>query len=272
MSRPPALTNPVTDYTAWYRDLGKRLRDLDDGNALENSDRYPHLNSRLQRRNSLLRITSYEEFQVCCCDFVTEDDWIVDFAFIMIDCPEKFRIRYLDMVRAWSPAKHSKVLAIITDIQIQCDNLLDLFSTVATDGYVQMKSIGNCHHCGKRLQVGQDIKWITTRKKSYHIECRDKSQDGALVWMRLQSPCWPGPLIKQCSYCSCEFKIGDDAKLLSCSKHAIHRGCFEQWNKRRPPNVLWAPFMCKCLPVEGYKLCQVLCWASDRNVVYEGFG
>lgn len=248
-----ALHEPQTSLTAWYQELEDHIRTLGRKGPPANIENYPSLLRRVQNRRKLHGQVGFDAVKQWFERFL-EERWFIDLAFLVIDCSQLDRLRFLNHLRWGSRKLCSKLLSTITRIQCECHNKLDLFSTVATECYLnwlqaQHKVDNSCSWCKKPFNVGRDMKWTENNKQPFHLDCLDAfaSSNPHLWRVRLDTPCLVNPTIFKCSICAKSFKMGDYVRRNSCKRHACHETCLTLL-KKQYGSLMWVPIECECIP------------------------
>lgn len=258
------LNRPQTSYTAWYKELNKHLKAVANNTLPLNSDGYPNLNRRLQHRDFVFEarsIDSYKSFKRWIVKNDLINEWSsIDLALLIIDCGEPYRLRFLEDlnkedIRKDDEPLYDKIMALITKIQNECANPRGLFSIVATRDYLKPQKYKKCQWCNKTFAEGQDMEWLANEKTPFHRHCLKRwiKANPLLYWLQLQTPFWPQPIVTTCFVCGDYFSIGDYARLMSCRRHAYHRDCLEQEEKKNP-RLQWSPMQCHCIPRQWGKI------------------
>lgn len=271
-------------HTGWYKQLRSHMHAVDgkereariqspDGiedkpgsNAYRAA--YDKLIDRIDRRRSIFERfcayndecyeRSYREFEQLCTEYYLPHslpqsnppeylDDIITLAFLMIDCPEQHRIRFLSELKLCEGRVVKDVIDNITNIQMACSSTLEMFCTVATSDFMEFLGIYGCTYCGTRFRVGEDMRWAAGERGSFHNSCLKKwrESNGRAYWTPVGTAC--REKIAKCVKCSKDFELGDEVIWSQCQRHAFHLDCHKKFEAIYPI-LPWRPIMCPCLP------------------------
>ncbi len=185
----PALAwqGPQPSYKAVYEDEEKHIANLIAGEVDVGAEDYSHdfwyLNKRLQTRDVIRTYKSLAEFSDWMWKFLANDEWIIDFAFAIVDAPERYRLPFLKELQRRNSTLHEKSLGLIHKIQTECVDRMRWFSIVATGLEPEHWVCTWCHKqwCKDENQIGLSMKFNTCGRHIYHSDCVDKARENFKV-------------------------------------------------------------------------------------------